>query len=77
MSLFQSLFNLRRPLRHYALVDKTGTCRALKHCTERPLSSDWVEVNEQRATWLNQPLPSSARVAQHNVRSTPRQLITA
>ncbi|MCV4343811.1 hypothetical protein [Pseudomonas capsici] len=77
MSLFHSLFNLRRPLRHYALVDKSGICRALKHCTERPLSSDWIEVNEQRASWLNQPLPCSARVAQHSVHSTPRQLITA
>ncbi|AHF66071.1 hypothetical protein [Pseudomonas cichorii] len=77
MGLFQSLFNLRRPLRHYALVDKNGICRALKHCTERPLSSDWVEVNEQRANWLNQPLPSSARVAPHGVRPAPHQLITA
>ncbi|WP_095067174.1 hypothetical protein [Pseudomonas sp. Irchel 3A18] len=77
MGLFQSLFNLRRPLRHYALVDKTGICRALKHCTERPLSSDWVEVNEQRANWLNQPLPSSAQVTQHCAGSMPRQLITA
>ncbi|MBX8536851.1 hypothetical protein K5D33_19295 [Pseudomonas cichorii] len=77
MGLFQSLFNLRRPLRHYALVDKNGICRALKHCTERPLSSDWVEVNEQRANWLNQQLPSSAQVTQHSVHSTPRQLITA
>ncbi|RMQ45476.1 hypothetical protein ALQ04_03758 [Pseudomonas cichorii] len=77
MSLFQSLFNLRRQYRHYALVDSTGICRALKHCTQRPSSSNWVEVNEQRANWLNQPLPASARVMQHNTGPAHGQLVTA
>ncbi|MFJ4141234.1 hypothetical protein [Pseudomonas sp. NPDC089734] len=77
MGLFQSLFGMRRQYRHYALVDQTGICRALKHCTERPSGSDWVEVREQRANWLNQPLPASARVIPHSVRPTRHQLITA
>lgn len=76
MSLLQSLFNMRRQYRHYALVDQAGICRALKHCTERPSSSDWVEVSEQQVNWLNQPLPANARVTQHNVRSALYQLIT-
>jgi len=77
MNLFWSLFTARRQHRHYARVDNNGVCRAFKHCAERPLGNEWVEVAEPRHTWLNQPLPANARVAPRNVRSTGRQLLTA
>lgn len=77
MSLFWSLFTARRPLRHYARLDQTGICLALKHCGTPPTGEDWVEVNEQRLAWLNQPLPASALVHHHRTRPSPRQLLTA
>ncbi|KPB74991.1 hypothetical protein ACKUFS_00795 [Pseudomonas cannabina] len=77
MNLFRSLFSARRQFRHYARVDQAGICRAFKHCAQRPGGAEWVEVSEQRLTWLNQPLPFSARVTQHSVRSTRGPLLTA
>ncbi|KPW11472.1 Uncharacterized protein ALO42_04909 [Pseudomonas syringae pv. atrofaciens] len=38
---------------------------------------EWVEVTEQRLSWLNQPLPASARMTQRSERSTRGQLLTA
>jgi hypothetical protein len=77
MNLFWSLFTARPQLRHYARVDPSGVCRALKHCAERPTGSEWVEVTEQRLAWLNQPLPASARINRQASRPRARQLLTA
>ncbi|RMM36376.1 hypothetical protein ALQ80_05400 [Pseudomonas coronafaciens pv. oryzae] len=77
MNLFRSLFTARRQHRHYAHIDQAGICRAFKHCAQRPSGIEWVEVTEQRLSWLNQPLPASARVAQRSARSTRGQLLTA
>ncbi|CAM3034214.1 hypothetical protein BZK31_22500 [Pseudomonas floridensis] len=77
MNPFWSLFTSRPQHRHYARVDHTGICRAFKQCAEHPSGHEWVEVHEQKLTWLNRPLPASARVAQRSVRATRRQLITA
>ncbi|RRV08457.1 hypothetical protein EGJ27_10450 [Pseudomonas sp. v388] len=77
MKHFWSLFTARRPLRHYARLDQAGICRALKHCAERPVGAEWVEVTEQRLAWLNQPLPAQARVSRQPSRQTARRLLTA
>ncbi|KPX86813.1 hypothetical protein [Pseudomonas meliae] len=77
MNLFRSLFTTRQQHRHYARIYQTGICCAFKHCAQRPSGVEWVEVTEQRLAWLNQPLPASARVAQHSARSTRGQLLTA
>lgn len=77
MKLFWSLFTTRPHLRHYARVDQSGICRALKHCAERPAGSDWVEVTEQRLAWLDQPLPASARISRQPTRAQTRPLLTA
>lgn len=77
MKLFWSLFTARPSMRHYARVDQSGICRALKHCAERPAGADWVEVTEQRLAWLDQPLPASARLGRQPSRPRTRQLLTA
>jgi hypothetical protein len=77
MNRFWSLFTARRQYRHFARVDQSGICRALKHCVERPAGSEWVEITEQRLSWLNQPLPVSARVNRTQSRPTARRLLTA
>ncbi|MGH8439457.1 MAG: hypothetical protein ACRERW_10440 [Pseudomonas sp.] len=56
-----SLFN-RRPMRSFARLDAQGLCLAFKQCATRPDAGDWVEIDEIRLTWLNHPLPASARV---------------
>ncbi|MCH5487403.1 hypothetical protein [Pseudomonas syringae] len=79
MNLFRSLFTARPQHRHYARIDQAGVCRAFKHCAQRPTGVEWVEVTEQRLSWLNQPLPASAsaRVTQRSERSPRGQLLTA
>lgn len=62
MSLLQRLFTAHRPLRHFALLDAQGRCRALRQCRERPASGHWVQIHEPHLPWLGQPLPASARV---------------
>lgn len=63
MPLLRRLFGPRRPLRHFALLDAKGHCRALRQATEQPAEAGWVEVGESRPCWLGAPLPVSARVA--------------
>lgn len=65
-------FNLRKPLRHFALLDAQGICRALRQCEQPPQSGRWVEVSESRMTWLGSALPASARLlpAGQQARST-------
>jgi hypothetical protein len=77
MNLLWSLFTARRQYRYYARVDQAGICRAIKHCAQRPTGSEWIEVTEQRLTWLNQPLPANARVIRQPSRPTTRRLLTA
>lgn len=61
MRLLKSLFQ-RSAMRHFALLDHNGVCRGLRHSHERPAGSCWVEVNECRLAWLQQRLPSDARM---------------
>lgn len=62
MSLLQRLFTAHHPLRHFALLDAQGRCRALRQCCERPASGLWVQIHEPHLPWLGQLLPVSARV---------------
>ncbi|QBF25163.1 hypothetical protein EXN22_05470 [Pseudomonas tructae] len=61
-SLLTLLFK-RNPQRCFARLDALGHCQAFKQCAQPPASSGWVEIYEIRLAWLNQPLPSSARVS--------------
>jgi hypothetical protein len=61
MLSLRSLFAPRLPLRTYALLDEQGLCRAFRQSPQAPRGTGWIEVNEQRLTWLHQPLPASAR----------------
>lgn len=63
MIFFWSLFARRPQRRCFALVDAAGICRGLHQGTERPASGIWLEVKESCLSWLDQPLPASARVA--------------
>ncbi|MDP3817310.1 hypothetical protein [Pseudomonas sp.] len=64
------MFSLRallapaRPLRSFALLDNHGLCRALRQSAKAPLGAGWVEVAQINPSWLQHPLPASARVAQ-------------
>lgn len=62
MSLLNRLFASRRPLRHFALLDNQGHCRALRQCQDCPSNGNWVEVHESRLAWLGAALPVSARL---------------
>ena len=77
MKHFWSLFTARREFRHFARVDQAGICRAFKHCAERPVNAEWVEITEPHLAWLNQPLPAHARVSRQPSRPTARRLLTA
>ncbi|UTW06888.1 hypothetical protein [Pseudomonas benzenivorans] len=61
MLSLRSLFAPRQPLRTFALLDVQGLCRAFRQSAQAPHGKGWVEVNEQRLSWLNQPLPAGAR----------------
>lgn len=76
MDFLWTLFSFRQH-RHYARVDQDGICRAFKHCIKPPAGHDWVEINESRLCWLNQPLPATARVVRAPARSRRRPLLTA
>jgi hypothetical protein len=49
-------------MRHFALIDGQGVCRALRQMQEHPSQADWVEVREPSISWLGSPLPASARI---------------
>nr|WP_256666032.1 hypothetical protein [Pseudomonas sp. 8Z] len=59
MSL-RRLFSPRKPMRHFALLDATGRCSALRQCSRQPTDGRWVEVCETREAWLGAPLPACA-----------------
>jgi hypothetical protein len=75
MDLLWSLFSMRRRYRHYARLDKHGICLSFKHCATPPAGQDWVEISEAKLSWLQQPLPASARVVRRVRSITARQLI--
>ena len=77
MGFFRSLFSARSALRHYARIDQQGICRAFKHCSQAPAGAEWVEVTEQRISWLGQPLPASARISTRTGRLIARPLLAA
>ncbi|HWV08783.1 MAG TPA: hypothetical protein VN156_04520 [Pseudomonas sp.] len=58
-----SLLIPRQTDRLFALLDGDGLCRAFHRAAQAPQGSGWVEVNEQRLTWLHKPLPQSALIA--------------
>ncbi|MBM7060163.1 hypothetical protein JQX08_05530 [Pseudomonas sp. UL073] len=61
MSMLALLFQ-RQPLRHFALLDAQGVCRALRQAHRAPSEAGWVEVRACRPSWLQQPLPADARL---------------
>jgi len=56
-----SLFAPRPLHRCFVLLDRNGHCQAFKQCSLQPMGDGWVEIDEIRLNWLNQPLPTSAR----------------
>jgi len=64
-----SLFAPRPLHRSVALLDRNGHCQAFKQCSLQPMGDGWVEIEEIRLTWLNQPLPASARVDPRQMRA--------
>ena len=60
--LLRRLFNHTRPMRHFALIDDEGLCRALRQMQEHPNQSGWVEVREPSIAWLGAPLPAGAQI---------------
>jgi hypothetical protein len=59
-------------MRRFALLDATGTCRALREARERPGEPGWVEVRELRSHWLGQALPLEALIAPRRGGMRPR-----
>ena len=53
--LLRRLFSRSRPMRHFALIDGQGICRALRQMQEQPSQAGWVEVREPNASWLGSP----------------------
>ena len=62
MFALRRLFNPRKSLHHFALLDAQGICRALRQCERAPATGRWVEVSESRLTWLGNSLPASAHL---------------
>jgi hypothetical protein len=63
MFSLSSLFAPRRRMRTFALLDQAGLCRAFRQSRQAPLGAGWVEVDRQCLSWLQKPLPASARIA--------------
>lgn len=76
MDFLWSLFSLRRRYRHYARVDQNGICLSFKHCARPPCGQGWVEILEPNLSWLQRPLPSTARVTSRSRAITARQLLS-
>lgn len=77
MDFLWSFFNSRRTYRHYASVDASGICRAFKQCRQQPEGHQWVEITEQRLSWLGQPLPATARVTPRMAQASALRLRVA
>ena len=71
-----SLFAPRPLHRSFALLDRNGHCQAFKQCSLQPMGDGWVEIEEIRLTWLNQPLPASARVVPRQMRARAQVQLT-
>ena len=73
-----SLFAPRPLHRCFVLLDHNGHCQAFKQCSLQPMGDGWVEIEEIRLNWLNQPLPAGARVVSqpYQPRSRAQQLLT-
>lgn len=71
------LWNLLTPrpkMRHFALLDSLGVCRALREASQQPTQLGWVEVTSTRPHWLGRTLPVDEII----VRSTrPRHSLQA
>lgn len=76
MKFFRSLFSLRSTYRHYALLDNAGICLAFWHSATPPAGTGWVEINEVRLHWLQQPLPDTARASVTDNRSQNHTALT-
>ncbi|MBC8996541.1 MULTISPECIES: hypothetical protein [unclassified Pseudomonas] len=71
-----SLFAPRPLHRSFALLDRNGHCQAFKQCSLQPMGDGWVEIEEIRLQWLNQPLPASARVVPRQMRARAQVQLT-
>lgn len=76
MSLW-SLLTPRAPMRRFALLDASGTCRALRETRELPGEPGWVEVRELRTQWLGQALPLDVLVTPRRVGTRPSPALAA
>ncbi|WP_263147640.1 hypothetical protein [Pseudomonas sp. RIT-PI-AD] len=77
MTLLRALFTPAAPLRHYALLDGRGRCRAIHSARRAPSGHGWVEVVESRLSWLGQPLPAEARLIRHTAPAISRSALAA
>ncbi|MFI8479970.1 hypothetical protein ACIGCM_05285 [Pseudomonas sp. NPDC078700] len=77
MSVLRSIFAPRRPTRTFALLDDNGLCQAFKQSSQAPAGFGWIEVSEQRLNWLNNPLPSFARIVPVVTYSNRKKPLTA
>lgn len=62
------------PMRHYALLDRHGICRALRQSQKPPTKGCWVEVEECSPSWLDRPLPAHARLDRQPAKHSPAAL---
>ncbi len=75
--LLRRLFSRPRPMRHFALIDAQGLCRALRQVQEPPSQAGWVEVREPNASWLGNPLPAGARLTSVATQASPARPLAA
>jgi len=64
MISLRNLFAPRTSMRSFALLDPQGICRALRQSAQAPQGAGWIEVQAPCPSWLNRPLPASAKIAQ-------------
>ena len=76
MQFLWSLFTPQRKYRYFALLDANECCQAFKHCSLPPMGAGWVEIEEIRLKWLQQPLPANARISPRIPRSQLQQALS-
>ncbi|PMV22804.1 hypothetical protein C1X21_12175 [Pseudomonas sp. FW305-3-2-15-A-LB2] len=64
MRIFSMMFRTTRRYRCFVLLDAEGTCVAFKSCAALPGNGHWIEVECINLSWLGNPFPSRARIAQ-------------
>lgn len=64
MRIFSMMFRTTRCYRCFVLLDAKGTCVAFKNCLAQPENGHWIEVESVNLSWLGNPFPSHARIAQ-------------